>query len=154
MDTQNKVSKMTTKLKETIKICDQIFSNCDIDYDELKSKTIDSHFFEEYQNTRIINSFLFNFSKLQDKIGAKLFKQLLIELREIDNDSVVMIDVLNILEKFDILQRDDWERLREIRNSIAHEYPYNIQERVENIYLALDGYKTLKQIYTKTKGRL
>ena len=84
---------MTTKLKETLTICEQIFKNCDIDYDELMGKDIDKDFFEDYQNTRIINSFLFNYSKLQDKIGAKLLKQLLYELKEIDNTSIPMIDV-------------------------------------------------------------
>jgi len=142
------------ELKELIVLIDRLFKNCQIDYDELKQKDIDENFFDEYNSVRIVNSFLFNYSKIQDKIGAKLFRKFLYVINEIDDLNIPMIDVLNFLEKFDILQRDDWERLREIRNSIAHEYPYNIQERVENIKLALDGYESLKQIYTNIKAKL
>ncbi|WOE70321.1 hypothetical protein RZR97_01815 [Hydrogenimonas thermophila] len=63
-----------------------------------------------------------------------------------------MIDILNLLEKLEIL--DDiksWDRLREIRNSLAHEYPFDIDERVENIQMALIGYEELKKIYQNLK---
>jgi hypothetical protein len=142
------------ELKELIVLIDRLFKNCQIDYDELKQKDIDENFLNDYNAVRIINSFLFNYSKIQDKIGAKLFKKFLYVTNEIDDLSTPMIDILNILEQHSILKKDDWERLREIRNSIAHEYPYSIQERVENIYLALDGYEILKQIYKNIKARL
>ncbi len=142
---------MTIKLEETFKICDQIFLNCDIDFKELQLKDIDNLFFEDYNNTRIINSFLFNFSKLQDKIGTKLFKQVLFELKEIDDLSVVMIDVLNILEKIDIVDKQEWDSLREVRNLLAHEYPFCIDERIENINITLDSYVLLKNIFLRLK---
>ena len=142
------------ELKELIVLIDRLFKNCQIDYDELKQKDIDENFLNDYNAVRIINSFLFNYSKIQDKIGAKLFKKFLYVTNEIDDLSTPMIDILNILEQYSILKKDDWDRLREIRNSIAHEYPYSIQERVENIYLALDGYEILKQIYKNIKARL
>jgi len=142
------------ELKEIFNMCDVMFVNADIDYDELTSTDITEKFFEDYNNTRIVNSFLFNFSKLQDKIGAKLFKKALYELKEIDGYSVAMIDVLNKLEKLEIVDDSNaWDRLREIRNILAHEYPLDIDERVENIQLALDGYRELKKIYLKLKDR-
>lgn len=146
---------MTIKLKETIKVCDQIFANCDIDYYELTNQEITSSFFEEYNNTRIVNSFLFNFSKLQDKIGAKLFKNVLYELKEIDDINIPMIDVLNHLEKLNILEnQEDWDSLREMRNILSHEYPFDIEERCENIILALQGYTKLKIIYKNLKDAI
>ena len=51
-------------IKEIFKACDLMIKSCDIDYNELKSKDIQSDFFEDYNNTGIVNSFLFNFSKL------------------------------------------------------------------------------------------
>ena len=142
------------ELKEIFNMCDVMFINADIDYNELDSIKITEKFFEDYNNTRIVNSFLFNFSKLQDKIGAKLFKKALYELKEIDGYSVAMIDVLNRLEKLEIINDSNaWDRLREIRNILAHEYPLDIDERVENIQLALDGYRELKKIYLKLKDR-
>jgi len=129
-----------------------MISSCDRDYDDLKDKSIDATFFEDYNNTRIVNSFLFNFSKLQDKIGAKLLKQLLYELKEIDSMSLPMIDILHRLEKLDIVKRDDWEKLREVRNLLTHEYPFEIEERVANIGLVLEAYQLLKKIYAKVKN--
>ena len=145
---------MKEELNELIVLLDKLFENCQIDYDELKQKDIDEEFLSEYGSVRIVNSFLFNYSKIQDKIGAKLFRKFLYVINEIDDLNIPMIDVLNFLEKFDILKKDKWERLREIRNSIAHEYPYDVQERVENIYLALNGYEILRQIYKNIKARL
>jgi len=145
---------MKEELKELIILIDNLFKSCEIDYKELKQKDINEKFFNEYSSVRIINSFLFNYSKIQDKIGAKLFRKFLYVINEIDSLDTPMIDVLNILEKLDILKKDEWESLREIRNSLIHEYPYNIQERVENIKLALNGYESLKQIYKNIKARL
>jgi uncharacterized protein YutE (UPF0331/DUF86 family) len=64
-----------------------------------------------------------------------------------------MIDVLHILEKLDIITSiEEWDKLREIRNLIAHEYPNDINERIENIELALDGYKTLKTLFQSIRN--
>jgi len=44
------------------------------------------------------------------------------------------------------------EELKEIRNVLAHEYPLDIEERIENIHLVLKGYMVLKGIYKNLKG--
>ncbi len=146
---------MNEELKSIFNICDTMIKNCDIDYDLLRKTSIDENFFEEYENTRVVNSFLFTFSKLQDKIGAKLFRKVLYELKEIDDIATPMIDILNLLEKLQIIKsKSDWDELRELRNTLAHEYPFALQERVENTALALDGYKLLKEIYNNLKASL
>ncbi len=146
---------MSEELNEIFKLCDAMFENCTIDYNDLKQKTIDEEFFKDYSNVRIVNSFLFNFSKLQDKIGAKLFRKVLYELKEIDDINMPMIDVLNTLEKLSIINDSTkWDELREIRNSIAHEYPFDTNERVENINLAILGYEMLKEIYINLKSKV
>ncbi len=143
---------MNNELKEIFKVCDALFINSQIDFNELKNKKIDLDFFENYLNIRLLNSYLFNFSKLQDKIGAKLFRNVLYNLKEIDSYAIPMIDILNILEKLEIIEnQNEWEELREIRNSLSHEYPFSVEERIENIYLALDGYETLHKIYFNLK---
>ncbi|SFV64215.1 hypothetical protein MNB_SV-13-2093 [hydrothermal vent metagenome] len=144
---------MSEELEEIFSLCDMMFVNADIDFDDLMAQEIDEQFFDDYNNTRIVNSFLFNFSKLQDKIGAKLFKKVLYELKEIDSFSVPMIDVLNRLEKLEIIKEAGaWDSLREIRNALAHEYPLDIEERIENIHLVLKGYMVLKGIYKNLKA--
>jgi len=70
-------------LKAMFLLIDTMMENANIDYTALQDASIDETFFEDYNNTRIVNSFLFNVSKLQDKIGSKLFKQVLYELKEI-----------------------------------------------------------------------
>ena len=62
------------RLKEIIKLCDDISRSAKIDFKELQRQKIDENFFQTYENIRVVNSFLFNFTKLQDKMGAKLFK--------------------------------------------------------------------------------
>ncbi len=131
---------------------DMMLENAQIDYDVLQSSHIDRSFFDDYNQTRIVNSFLFNFGKLQDRIGAKLFKQVLYDMKEIDRFSLSMLDVLHLLEKHEIIVDGmQWERLREIRNILAHEYPFDIDERIENITLALEGFAELARIYVNLK---
>ncbi|NKQ41625.1 MAG: hypothetical protein HF962_08670 [Sulfurovum sp.] len=131
---------------------DKMLVGCNIDYDALSSSQIDVHFFDTYDNTRIVNSFLFNFGKLQDKIGAKLFKQVLYELKEIDTFEQPMLDILHMLEKMKIIDSVlQWEKLREIRNILAHEYPFETEERLENITLAMEGFVMLKEVYEALK---
>ena len=139
-------------VESTFFLIDTMLTNCEMDYAALSKSTIDNHFFDDYNQVRIVNSFLFNFSKLQDKIGAKLFKQLLYELKEIDTLSLTMLDVLHMLERLNVIENvEQWDKLREVRNILAHEYPFDIEERIENIALALEGYVTLKIIYARLK---
>ncbi len=138
-------------IQKTIHLLEQMFASCDMDYDDLKETAIDSAFFEAHDNVRIVNSFLFNFSKLQDKIGQKFIKQVLYVLKEIDDFEVPFKDVLNIAEKLALLSTDEWERFREIRNLLSHEYPFSIEERVENIQQALEIYPQLKSSFERLK---
>ena len=146
---------MSDTVESIFLMIDSMMGNCTLDYNALQNAKIDTAFFDDYNNTRIVNSFLFNFSKLQDKIGAKLFKTVLYELKEIDIFSLTMIDVLHKLETLNILENSEqWERLREIRNILAHEYPFDLEERVENIALAMEGFVELRKIYQKIKEKI
>jgi hypothetical protein len=81
----------------------------------------------KYQNltksqVQALDQFLFRFSKLQDTIGEKLFKALLIFLDE-EVENKPFIDILNRLEKLEILESVEiWRDLRDIRNELAHNY--------------------------------
>ena len=87
-----------------------------------------------------IDQYLFRFSKLQDSMGEKLFSTMLFLLGE-DFSKKPFIDILNRLEKMELLYKDKWLDLRKIRNDVAHEYSFNIIELVDslnNIYNATD----------------
>jgi len=139
------------ELKELFKLLDSIFDNAIIDYEELNKYKIDIDFLEDIQNRRLANSFLFYFSKIQDKIGAKLFKKVLYELGEIDTYSIPFIDVLNILEKLEILSSKEWLKIREIRNELSHEYPSDIYDSIENLKLSIKYFPKILQIYKNLK---
>jgi hypothetical protein len=134
---------------------DSLMKSCDIDYELLLKMPRDESLFTDYENQRVVNSFLFNYMKIQDKIGAKLFRAILFELREIDDDSVPMKDMLNRLEKLHLIESaSQWDTLREVRNAIAHEYPLDTEERIENMAMSIEGYGLLKQIYANLKAEV
>jgi hypothetical protein len=125
----------------------QMMHGADIDYAILAAARLDSHWFADYENQRIVNSFLFNYLKIQDKIGGKLFRNVLQQWRELQTDTMTMLDILNRLEKLRIIDSvETWDKLREIRNAITHEYPEDIDIRLDNIRLALVGYQQMKAI--------
>lgn len=63
---------------------------------------------------------IYRFSKLQDTMGAKLFKSVLLYLGE--STDKPFLDILNELEKIDIVNVDEWFEIRDLRNEIAHDY--------------------------------
>lgn len=94
----------------------------------------------------IIDQFVFRFSKLQDTMGERLFITLLHLLNE-DYSKKPFIDVLNRLEKMELLYKEEWIRLRKIRNTLAHEYIFNIDEIVESLNSIFDSKTSLLNIY-------
>jgi hypothetical protein len=63
------------------------------------------------------------FAKLQDAIGGKIFPLLLKILQEYRPEES-FLDRLNKLERLNIIESvTQWNRFREVRNSIAHDYP-------------------------------
>ena len=76
---------------------------------------------------------IYRFSKLQDLMGNKLFRLILEGLQE-DVENLPFIDVLNKLEKLKILNdTNQWLILRETRNLVTHEYPFNVAELIEGL---------------------
>ena len=66
---------------------------------------------------------IYRFSKLQDCMGAKLFKSVL--LYEGENVNKPFLDILNRLEVIDIINVDEWFEIRDLRNEIANDYEDN-----------------------------
>ena len=100
---------------------------------------------------RIIDQFLFRFSKLQDAMGQKLFKRVLSFLGE-ETEGVAFIDLLNSMEKLGLIHSAQrWRKLREQRNLLAHEYeddPESISVAITMVYEAHDE---LKSTYLQIK---
>jgi len=94
-----------------------------------------------------IDQYLFRFSKLQDSMGEKLFSTMLFLLGE-DFSKKPFIDILNRLEKMELLYKDEWLNLRKIRNNVAHEYSFNIPELVDSLNNIYDVTDNLLKIYS------
>ena len=152
---------MTAKRQETIERLQREYEVCDkhiLRIDEaLRGLKVDFPLtLETYQSfdsdqIRCIDQFIFRFSKLQDAIGAKIFRYTL-EILEEDVTSLPMRDILNRLERFNIIpSTDEWIYIRELRNEIAHDYPLYeneivaiLNELVVKVEVVIDIYNKLK----------
>jgi len=98
-----------------------------------------------------IDQFLFRFAKLQDAVGQKLFKTVLLFLKE-DIDGKPFIDILNLMEKLYLLEDANiWKQLRDDRNELAHNYedePDQMSETINKLYdkriILINIYKHIK----------
>jgi len=80
-----------------------------------------------------IDQFLFRFSKLQDTIGEKLFKTILLFLDE-DIENKPFIDILNRLEKLELIESANiWRELRKDRSDLSHTYDDEPEEMAKSI---------------------
>ncbi len=94
-----------------------------------------------------LDAFRVRFSDLQDCIGNKLFRGLLMLEQE---NPVSMLDVLNLIEKRRIFDTvNDWKHLRGIRNSFSHDYPESNQQRIETLNVAWESAPLLLSILNK-----
>jgi len=102
-------------------------------------------------NIKALDQFLFRFSKLQDAMGQKLFRAILIYLDE-DTEGKPFIDILNMLEKLGLIDSaNDWKYLRDDRNELAHNYEDEPEEMSEIINKLFQKRVLLEKIYNKIK---
>ncbi|MCD6172191.1 MAG: hypothetical protein J7J96_00190 [Sulfurimonas sp.] len=87
---------------------------------------------------------IYRFSKAQDSMGGKLFKAYM--LYQGTNVDKPFLDILNSLEKLNILDVDEWFELREIRNEIAHDYEDNTKLAVDILNSIFKHKKELENI--------
>lgn len=84
-----------------------------------------------------LDQFAFRFARLQDTLGQKLFRAVLVgTLREPYEDSP-MRDVLDRMERLRLLpSADRWEEIRAARNSLARDYPDTPVQRAARLNVA------------------
>ncbi len=97
------------------------------------------------------DQFLYRYTKLQDTIGANIIRPLSM-LLEYSDRTLSFIDCLNILEKYSIIESTkSFEKLRDIRNAITHEYSDSIEEQVNTLNNVYASYNTLLIIFENIK---
>ena len=98
---------------------------------------------------------IYRFSKLQDSMGAKLFKSVL--LYQGENINKPFLDILNQLERMNIIEVDEWFEIRDLRNEIAHDYEadenssvnilnaiYKIKDELESVLKSIETVVKIK----------
>jgi hypothetical protein len=99
----------------------------------------------------LFDQLIYRFSKLQDSMGARLFKQLLESLEE-DTSALPFIDVINKLEKLNLLDdAKEWIALRQTRNTVTHEYPFFKEVQIEELNLLQGDVVKLSEIWLKLR---
>jgi hypothetical protein len=125
-----------TKLASSIDECNKHLKRMFSAYNELKKIIpLNEKVLENLNDNevRVLDHFIFRFSKLQDAMGQRLFPSLLLSLEE-DAQSLPFIDIINRIERLGLIRsKDEWLFLRKLRNEISHEYSNEIKENVETI---------------------
>ena len=140
-----KRNKLIDKIK---KLLEKYFDNIKPVYQEISSwDDINVDVFDDWNKRAIIDSFIFNFIKIQDIMGDKLFKESLHILKEYKNN-MSFIDVINKLEKLEFIEdANNWKDYRDLRNDLTHEYPDNYEDVILNLRKALNAYQHIYSIY-------
>ena len=65
-------------------------------------------------------------------MGTKLFKSVVANIGETEIFNKPILEILNIMKKYGVIEDSvDWQTMREIRNSLAHEYLDDINNDME-----------------------
>lgn len=113
------------------------------------SLTKDLYFNLSIEQVALTDQYVYRFAKLQDLMGEKLFKLILEYVGE-DTEKLAFIDILNKLEKLEIIESAaTWLNLRLDRNKIAHDYVKNIDEILEDLCTLINKKEVLdNQLYS------
>jgi hypothetical protein len=136
--TLSPTNELIDKLKETLAICDVhhhrmmfAFNNIEKYFPLTEEVLIQISDIE----LALFDQLIYRFSKLQDSMGTRLFKQIL-ELLQEDISGLPFLDILYKLEKLNLLENaKDWIMLRQTRNTVSHEYPFYMEIQVEELNL-------------------
>ena len=124
------------KLKETLVTCELHHKRMVFAYQKMQSLLpLDKEGYDNLTSEQISFSdqLIYRFSKLQDIMGQKLFRLILKGLGE-EIENLPFIDILNMMEKLQLIEdHKQWLMLRETRNLVTHEYPFNKDEFIEGL---------------------
>jgi len=107
---------------------------------------------ESNQYLAYSDQIIYRFSKLQDNMGAKLFKSLL--LYQGENVNRPFLDILNQLEKIEIINVDEWFEIQDLRNEIAHDYSSNDDVTIDILNTILELKDDLRKILERVQESL
>ena len=102
----------------------------------------------------LIDQLLFRFGKLQDTVGQRIFPALLHVLLEWQENQS-FLDRLLLLEKLEVIDSaQDWTNLRELRNTLTHEYPDSPEHNTQSLNLLWQKLSVLLEIWEQIASRI
>ncbi len=101
----------------------------------------------------MLDTLAFRFSKLQDLLGAKIFREFLKETGFI-TEGKTFLELLKEIEKEGIIDIDTWSDFRKVRNSIAYDYPYSVEDKVEAINYLIKNIPILIEVVRKIESKI
>jgi len=113
---------------------------------------------EKYQDLgleekNLLDSLAFRFSKLQDLIGSKIFREYLKEVGFVTEEKT-FLELLMEIEKEGIIDVDTWSDFRKMRNLIAHDYPEDVEKKVEAINYLIENAPVLMEVVRKIESKI
>jgi len=100
-----------------------------------------------------LDTLAFRFAKLQDLIGSKIFREYLSEVGFI-TEGKTFWDILKEIEKEGIIDIDSWSEFRKVRNLLAHDYPDEIEEKIEAINYLIEKTPLLIDVVKKIENKI
>jgi len=94
----------------------------------------------------------FRFSKLQDLLGSKIFRIYLESINFVTANKS-FLELLKELDKQGIIDIDKWAEFRNVRNIIAHDYPYDFDEKIEAVNFIVKNLDELEKILKNIKEK-
>ena len=94
------------------------------------------------ENKDKLDVLAFRFSKLQDLLGTKIFREYL-EVLQYPVEDKNFLELLKELDKEKIIDIDIWSEFRGVRNSISHDYPFEEDEKLDAINYLIKNVKYL-----------
>ena len=151
----NRKQELMERLSREFDICDRHIQRIDEALEAMHTDipmSVDSYTNLDANQIRCMDQFIFRFSKLQDAMGAKIFRYVLEYLDE-DVSALPMRDILNLLERYHFIDSaDEWGYIRELRNEIAHDYPLMENDIVSVLNELISKVSILKSIYKRMKA--
>ena len=151
----NRKQELMERLSREFDICDRHIQRIDEALEAMHTDipmSVDSYTNLDENQIRCMDQFIFRFSKLQDAMGAKIFRYVLEYLDE-DVSALPMRDILNLLERYHFIDSaDEWGYIRELRNEIAHDYPLMENDIVSVLNELISKVPILKSIYKRMKA--
>lgn len=125
-----RISEALSKLEKYLPLTEDIYNNLTSD------------------DIQALDQFIYRYTKLQDKIGSSILKNL-VYLLEYSDNTRTFIDMLNILEKNNIIaSANKWKDFRDLRNRLTHEYINHTDLQVKLLNDVYDAYLYIQKEFT------